>query len=313
MLTSGKVFGGCSFGRGALYHLLSNRIYRGEVVHKGAVYPGEHRAIVDEELWNAVQARLSDNRTTRRKSRVETGALLGGLIYDDRNNIMSPSYAIRRGNRYRYYISSALLHERRDDAGSRARANADDVERAVVGTLGLSRPELCAESPSGCWSVEIRKLVRGSIERVVVQTDEIHVFRRPEATSASDTADDGGAARVMQVVPLPSPGPRARREIIVPGRRDSSPRRLNHALVVAVARARLWMRDLCTGKYADTTEIAHQFQLNEAHVRRLLRCAYLAPDIIEAIAEGRQPRSMTVKRLLHGIPCAWADQRAAFG
>src|SRR6266852_5903092 len=66
VLTSGRTLGGCFFGRGALYHLLKNRIYRGEVVHKGTTYPGEHKAIVEEELWNAVQARLADNRTTRR-------------------------------------------------------------------------------------------------------------------------------------------------------------------------------------------------------------------------------------------------------
>src|SRR5579883_410796 len=91
VLTSGRVLGGYSFSRGALYHLLRNRIYRGEVVHKGISYPGEHQAIVDEELWNAVQARLAGNRTTRRKSRVDSGALLGGLIYDYRGNIMSPA------------------------------------------------------------------------------------------------------------------------------------------------------------------------------------------------------------------------------
>src|SRR6266480_1564480 len=154
-LASGPVHGGGSFWRGALYHLLHNRIYRGEVVHKGTVYPGEHKAIVDEELWSAVQARLADNRTARRKLRVETGALLGGLIYDDRGNIMSPTYSVRRGNRYRYYISSALLHDCRPAAGSLARVNADDVERLVVEVLGreLSRPELSTDGPSAGWSV----------------------------------------------------------------------------------------------------------------------------------------------------------------
>ena len=73
------------------------------------------------------------------------------------------------------------------------------------------------------------------------------------------------------------------------------------------------MRDLRSGTYADTTEIALQFQLNDAHVRRVLRFGYLAPDIVEAIIEGRQPRCMTVKRLLQGIPRVWSDQRAAFG
>jgi hypothetical protein len=85
------------------------------------------------------------------------------------------------------------------------------------------------------------------------------------------------------------------------------------SLILAIARARSWLRDLRGGKYADTAEIARQFELNDAYVRRLLRFAYLAPEVVEAIVEGRQPRSMTVKRLLQGIPCIWADQRTAFG
>jgi hypothetical protein len=100
----------------------------------------------------------------------ETGALLTGLIYDDRGNIMSPTYSMRRANRYRYYISSALLRDRRPDAGSRARFNADDIERLVVEVLGreLSRPEFPTDGPSGSCSIETRALVRDTIERVVV-------------------------------------------------------------------------------------------------------------------------------------------------
>ncbi len=99
ILTSGRLLGGCSFARGALYHLLRNRIYRGEVVHKGIAYPGEQSAIVDEELWNAVQAKLSGNLARRRTARIESGAVLGGLIFDDRGNCMSPTYTTRRGSR----------------------------------------------------------------------------------------------------------------------------------------------------------------------------------------------------------------------
>ena len=73
------------------------------------------------------------------------------------------------------------------------------------------------------------------------------------------------------------------------------------------------MHDLRNGNYGDTAEIARRFKLHNAHVKRLLRLGYLAPDIVEAIAEGREPRSLTVKRLLKGIPCAWAEQRKAFG
>jgi hypothetical protein len=124
--------------------------------------------------------------------------------------------------------------------------------------------------------------------------------------------EDGDAPKV-HTVRVPAPRPRARKEIIVPGGRERTPRRINHALVLAIARAKTWMQDLRNGNYADTIDIAQRFKLNDAHVRRVLRFGYLAPDIVEAIAEGRQPRSLTVKRLLQRIPCAWPDQRAAFG
>jgi site-specific DNA recombinase len=207
----------------------------------------------------------------------------------------------------RYYISSALLHDRRPDAGSRARVNADEIERLVVEVLGreLSRPEFSTDHPSANWSAATREALRVTVERVIVQSGHIQIVRKPAST-------DDVEPRV-HVVPLPAPRPRARKEIIVPGGRDSGPRRLNHALILAIARARSWMQDLRGGKYADTTEIARQFQLNDAYVRRLLRFAYLAPDIVEAIVQGHQPRSMTIKRLLQGVPCVWADQRAAFG
>jgi DNA invertase Pin-like site-specific DNA recombinase len=314
-LASGRVLGGCRFWRGALYHLLQNRIYRGEVVHKGVAYPGEHEAIVDEELWTAVQARLAENRRTRRKARVETGSLLGGLIFDDRGHVMSPTYSLRRGNRYRYYISSALLHDRQANAGSRTRVNADQIEWLVVEVLSreLPRPELLADGASGVWSAPTRIAVRDTVERVVVQSDQLQIFCRPGATPATALEDEDGNVPRIHVVPMPEPRPRARKEIIVPGGRDATPRRVSQPLILALARAKSWMRDLRAGKYADTMEIARRFEFSDEHVRRILRIGYLAPDIVEAIIEGRQPRSMTVKRLLQRIPCDWTEQRATFG
>jgi len=100
---------------------------------------------------------------------------------------------------------------------------------------------------------------------------------------------------------------------LVPGNSGAQPRRVDRALVLALARARSWMRALRQAQFVDTAEIAHRYELSDAHVRRLLRFAYLAPDIVEAIVEGRQPRILTVKLLLRGIPLDWADQRAAFG
>ena len=151
----------------------------------------------------------------RRKS-IETGALLGGLIYDDRGNIMSPTYSIRRGNRYSYYISSALLHDRRPDAGSLARINADDVERLVVAVLGreLSRPELLADglrlggvprrahwcaTPSSGWSFNPARFKSPG--------------GQPQHPRPATPPDEDGDPRQVHVEPLPAPRPRARKEV----------------------------------------------------------------------------------------------------
>jgi site-specific DNA recombinase len=315
VLASGQVVGGGSFGRGALYHLLQNRIYIGEVVHKGVSHPGEHEPIIDQELWSAVQARLLANRGTRRRSRLETGSLLTGLTFDDRGNLMSPTYSARRGKRYRYYVSRGLVRgSREEDAGSHSRIGAEDLERLVVEVLAqqLSRPELLSETGSGSWSAATRTLVRDNIERIVVDGGKIEIVRKAAETSSAsgETGDHGDTPKVYRA-PLPAPQPRARKEIIVPG--EPTPRRVNHGLILAIARAKTWMQALRDGRYQDTAEIAQRFKLNDAHVRRLLRFGYLAPDIVEAIVEGRQPRALTVRRLLHGIPCPWPDQRKVFG
>src|SRR5262245_13326353 len=112
---------------------------------------------------------------------------------------------------------------------------------------------------------------------------------------------------------LTPPHARSRKEIHFLVNCGTQPRRIDEALILALARATSWMRSLRQGEFVDTNEIAQRFGLGDAHVRRLLRVAYLAPDIVEAIIEGRQPRTLTVKRLLRGIPLSWADQRATFG
>jgi site-specific DNA recombinase len=316
ILTSGRVLGGCSFGRGALYHLLQNRIYRGEVMHKGIAYPGEHKAIVDYELWNAVQARLAGNRKTRRQARIESGAILSGLIFDDRGNRMSPTYTISRGNRYRYYISQAQLRGKR--TGSRHRISADDVERLIVEHLcrQRARTDLTDDLATGVWSAETRELILSTVDRVVIHRDEIEVALKIKeadgAASSVDVDEKNESARTIKLSLRPA-RPRERKEIIVPSNSGTQPHRVDQELILALARARSWIRALRQGEFVDTAEIAQRFRLSDPHVRRLLRFTYLAPDIVEAIVEGRQPRILTVKLLLKGIPLEWADQRAAFG
>ena len=90
--------------------MLKNRIYRGEIVRKGKAFPGEHAAIVDEELWKDVQGHSEENRLERREgdSAIEP-SLLTGTLFDARCEPITPTYAVKKGTRYRYYISRRLI------------------------------------------------------------------------------------------------------------------------------------------------------------------------------------------------------------
>ena len=107
---SGRRVGGKPFSRGALYLILQNRIYRGEIVHKGQSHPGEHTPIIDQPLWDAVQARLAAN-TAECNSGTCTlqPSLLAGILFDGDGNRMTPTHATKKGTPYRYYVSRPLI------------------------------------------------------------------------------------------------------------------------------------------------------------------------------------------------------------
>ena len=107
---AGRRIGGQPFSRGALYQVLQNRIYRGEIVHKGQSHPGEHPPIIDQPLWDAVQAQLATNRAERNSgTRACQPSLLAGILFDGDGNRLTPSYAVKNGTRYRYYVSRPLI------------------------------------------------------------------------------------------------------------------------------------------------------------------------------------------------------------
>ena len=126
-----RTTGGRTFTRGNLYQLLHNPIYVDEVRHRGKTYPGQHQGIIDRDTWDAAQRMLENNSAPRRSTEnVKQACLLTGVVYDEGGERLSPTYAIKEGRRYRYYISKRLVHEpdRDHDAW---RLPAGDLEQAV--------------------------------------------------------------------------------------------------------------------------------------------------------------------------------------
>jgi DNA invertase Pin-like site-specific DNA recombinase len=109
---NGKTSGGRPFSRGALYCLLKNRIYVGEIHHRNEIYSGQHEAIVPRELWDKAVALLASNNQAHRSKGVRSSQnLLTGKIFDPNGGRFTPTHSLKQGKRYRYYTSQAVIDQ----------------------------------------------------------------------------------------------------------------------------------------------------------------------------------------------------------
>src|ERR1019366_1831054 len=132
----GAEYGGQRFSRGALYLILQNRLYRGEIFHNGNTYPGEHPAIVDKPLWDEVQAVLVANRVERTTgARASHPSLLTSIVFDESGERLTPTHAVKNGTRYRYYVSTSLLTGAGRNRSSGRRIPAGNLECVVINRL----------------------------------------------------------------------------------------------------------------------------------------------------------------------------------
>ena len=139
--------------KGNVYKLLNNRTYVGEAAHKGAVYPGQHQAIVSRELWDEVHAVLQESPRVRgNRHRVQSPALLRGIIFGVDGRAMSPTHTMRRGRQYRYYVSQAVLKGVINaDTTIVRRIGAAEIERVVLDQVRelIRQPEVII----GTWLI----------------------------------------------------------------------------------------------------------------------------------------------------------------
>jgi len=132
-----------------IYRMLNNRVYIGEAVHKGTGYPGEHKAIIEREIWDRVHAILTESpRKRAANTRADTPALLKGLLYGPDGAAFSPTHTRKSSRLYRYYVSQTVL---KHGAGSCpvGRVPAGEIEAAVITQLRavFRQPEIIA----GTW------------------------------------------------------------------------------------------------------------------------------------------------------------------
>ncbi len=304
-LKTGKTIGGNSLTSGPLSYLLRNRFYIGEVVYKGEILPGEQKAIIDRDLFDAVQAKLAEQQNNYIATRSASDALLLGRIFDDRGNRMSPSHARKKGVRYRYYISLPLLRGEPDRVGSIYRVPAIEIEAIVANAV---RREL--KLPAGTDA----DLIKAHVARVEVQPHRLVVEL---ATPQDLQTGEMTAERTTVHIPWQKPPSKRRREIIAPhsaARKDARPIRADARarLVAAIAQARRWLDELVAGTVTDIEAIASRERCSVRKVNMTISLAFLAPDLVKAAIEGRLPRGVGIARLCDQ-PAEWSRQYLKLG
>jgi hypothetical protein len=335
---NGSRAGGMSFTIGHLHKLLTNRIYIGEIAHKGNSYRGEQPPIVERSAWGAVQTQLAANAQRRARSvNGKSPHLLTGLLHDADGKRIAPHHCNKQGRRYHYYVT------RDPDARTAWRLPAGMVETAVIDGIAaflrdgrrmmdaigattaaqdvegiLQRAvHLAKELRSGDPAAQ-RTLLRDLVQRVEVPQERVRIALRADMLRTRLDSAPANTGTDSSTVNLDLPVSFKRRGVetkLVIGVSAAPSPRADRALVAAVTSANKWFAELKSGDARSIRDLATRHRVDKGDVSRILPLAFLAPDIVAAILDGGQPAELAATRLkrLGGLPLLWSEQRARLG
>ena len=330
--------GGRSFSRGALYQLLANPLYIGEIRHKKVRYPGQHEAILDRQNWEKVQRLLRDQtaRDGTPKIRAARNILAGRLFDENGGPLYSTGAKGRHGGSYRYYVSRELVTGGGSSAGKEKswRLAAPELEQSVVASVrriindhaaiattlqeaGISPPKIqsilkSAEAKSGLLGSgpTVAKLIK----RIDLREEGMEISIDLKSLLPTESIPrQAPLLAFTRLVPMQMKRRGVAMRLVIGG--GDSIQKTDPTLLKAVARAHRWFNELAAGRAVFPREIAAREGVNERFVRRLVHLAFLSPAIVQAIAEGRHPVDLTGEALSRRIkiPHEWAMQYAALG
>jgi hypothetical protein len=313
---SGKPMGGAIFNRGGIFHLLRNRLYAGEIRHKGDHHLGLHQGLIEKTLFEAIQRQLDANAVAHRKQPARNAAaVLSGRIFDADGAPMSPTFSYgRAGRRYRYYVSCDLQQGRKAAPVSAiGRVRGDAVEEFLVSTLSrLTRRPLVVH--------HLSQLVR----RVELRSEEAHVLvdgaaLAPERHTATMLAwanasltlgevavwEDEAASLIRLILPkrLKLRGGR----VWIDGAEATCGPAPNAMLVAALRSSHAELAELRASPLTDVRDLLLSKAPLTRHRQQLARLAFLAPALQRAVLEGA-PTHLRLGDLAEDVPLAWSDQ-----
>ncbi len=335
-------FGGNkAFSRGHLHRILSNPIYAGMVHHKGENHPGQHTAIINLELWTAVQTRLESNRQGHKtQSHAQNPSPLSGKVFDETGRRLIPSHTTKGKKRYRYYVTPA------DDPGDPIRLPAEEIELVVINAianwagndkqvldtvgwgdaqhaahllkqakrlrLALQKGANAAEAVSA--KSERTLALRSCVNRIELAPKCVRITLDLIGCGLQEAGAGQGEATIEVQTERKRSGMAVRLVIS-----DGSPAQLQQrepdpGLVALMAKGRTLLKKLTfDGQSIET--LAEQEKLSARYVSRVINVALLAPDIVQAIERGDHPTELNATQLITSVPFPmdWAEQRKMLG
>ena len=168
--------------------MLRNRFYIGEVRYKNEICPGPQPPLIEREIFEAVQAKLTGQRSHRVTRRTKSASLLRGLLFDDVGHLMIPTHTTKNGVRYRYYVSQPYLRGiAKPPTGAIIRVPAAEIEGTVTKALAAhfhnpTRSTIRQQAPD-------QNVISVNVSRVEVRKNQLAVWlKNLEANEAEADA-----------------------------------------------------------------------------------------------------------------------------
>jgi len=317
---------------GNLNCILRNKAYIGQVGHKGIWYPGEHKGIVEESLFERAQTVLVNNRINRQHYH-PSKSLLSGKLYDDKGNVMSPSWSTgSQGKRYRYYVSQAVIKKEPDKIGKISKISLPKLEEFIDNWFALFMQDKTKIYPylkgfdvakqKGIINKLTPYTITRNIEQALIKRVDIspkHIKITIHEEQVTELLNALYENRDMRLVPSTQEHTYTEAyhigiidngakvivgEVVKPGPHK------DRNLIKTIAQAFKCHQDILKG--IPLKEVARRDKVSEQYVRRILELSFLSPKIVRAILNGTQPADCTLKHLLSIHTPNWQEQEEIF-
>ncbi len=292
VFASGKSTGDVPFSRGRLYHLLSNPVYVGQIRHGDKVYDGLHEAIIDESIWQLVQDQLAGNAANiPDPGKQSARSPLLGKLFDEDGEPLTPTHAVKKGRRYRYYVSRTLIRNS-GEPNQGWRLPAEEVEEAIRLAMQNDAGWRLAELADGAVASDLLD----KVDRVAILSDRLLI---------TFVGSDGSPGRIEALLTMARRG--VETKFVLSAIDAAAP---DPIVARRIVRAMYWIDQIKAG--LPISQIAESEGITAEFVTQNLNAGLLSPSILNAVAAGRQPPHLTAKMLtLIRLPDLWSEQPGA--